>query len=96
MKKTAITKIDNIDSSTEAEGIGAKTPTMKSDHEIENSPSNYGTFEKVAQEIKAVTSPLARQLEHPFELMRELEAEQSGRSHEETISFRAASSLPGS
>ena len=96
MKKTAITETDNIDSSTETEGIGAKTPKRKSDHEIENSRSNYGTFEKVAQQIKALTSPLARQLEHPFELIRELEVEQSGRSHEETISFRAASSLPGS
>ena len=61
-----------------------------SEHEVENSSSNYVNSEEVACQIKAVTDHLSRQLERLCELLRELTEEQSGRRHKETlVSYQA-------
>ena len=67
-----------------------------SDHELDNSSSVSVTSEEVARQMKEVTDPLAHHLAHFSELMRELENDQANRHHEDTASFRAASSLSDS
>ena len=65
MKKTVYPKIDIIDnnSSTESKSAITKFSKRMSDHEIENSSSNFVMSGEVDRQIKAVSDSLTRQLQ---------------------------------
>ena len=67
-----------------------------SDHETENSSSASVISEEVAQQIRAVVDPVLQQLHHICKSMCEMKNKQAKRPHEETASFRGATSLSGS
>ena len=92
MKRTTGIKTDDVETSTETESFIAVTPRRASDCEAENSSSVSVTSDEVAWPIRAVTDLLTQQLAHICNLMRELKNEHANRRHEDTASFRAASS----
>ena len=95
-EKTIAIGTGDLYSSTGTENSIELTPRRMSDHGLEASPSVSVTSEEIAGEIQAVAVPLSQQLAHLCDLMRELRKEQVNRRHEETASFRAASSSKSS